>query len=593
MPDKLPRGWVKTTLGEVCAMNPRRAFDELPPEETEVSFVPMAAVEKETGRLDASQIRMLATVCKGYTPFKENDIIFAKITPCMENGKIAQAAGLKNGLAYGSTEFFVFRPYEGVLPRFVLHFLLQPSFRHEAELRMSGAVGQKRVPSHFLSTHAFPLPPTREQERIVAKLDASLSRVAAGEVAARRALDRLQRYRAAVLHDAVTGELTRDWRKTHKIGETGAKLLKRLLQERRTHWEEAELKHLHAAGRSPKDDNWKKRYSEPVVPDTTDLPKLPNGWVWASMDQLAAHEPRSITDGPFGSHLKSSHYTDSGPRVVRLQNIGDGEFIDEKAHISRKHYEFLKEHAIYPGDLAIRALGTPAPRACRIPNNIGLAIVKADCIRVKVADDSIESGYVLFALNSPPTQHRTEKKIHGLGRPRLNLSEIKAIPLPLPSQAEQGQIAHEVERLLVAADRLATKLNRQLEGARATRQSLLSEAFAGKLVPQDPKDEPISVLLDRIQAAREAEANKPKAKRMHKSKSKLARRPLLDVLREHKKPMTPEQLFREAGFEPVDADMFYRELVSLRKIIHQKKPSATEAKEWPHRVHVLLKLKED
>src|SRR5664279_2750380 len=99
MPNKLPKGWVETTLGEVCAMNPRTPYEELPPEETEVSFVPMAAVEEESGRLDASGVRTLAAARKGYTPFKENDVIFAKITPCMENGKIALATGLRNGLA--------------------------------------------------------------------------------------------------------------------------------------------------------------------------------------------------------------------------------------------------------------------------------------------------------------------------------------------------------------------------------------------------------------------------------------------------------------------------------------------------------------
>jgi len=145
---------------------------------------------------------------------------------------------------------------------------------------------------------------------------------------------------------------------------------------------------------------------------------------------LAAHEERSITDGPFGSNLKTSHYTDSGPRVVRLQNIGDGVFIDEKAHISRERYQLLKDHAVYGGDLVIRALGTPAPRACKIPDSLGPAIVKADCIRFKVASEFISADYVLWALNSPPVQERTGKMIHGIGRPRLKLGEVKSIALP-------------------------------------------------------------------------------------------------------------------------------------------------------------------
>src|ERR1035441_3689409 len=104
IPNKLPKGWVRTTLGEVCAVNPRAPFDVTLPDHTEISYVPMAAVEEESGHLDASQIRTLASVRKSYTPFNENDVIFAKITPCMENGKIALAAGLRNGLGYGSPD---------------------------------------------------------------------------------------------------------------------------------------------------------------------------------------------------------------------------------------------------------------------------------------------------------------------------------------------------------------------------------------------------------------------------------------------------------------------------------------------------------
>src|SRR5205823_3720815 len=144
-------------------------------------------------------------------------------------------------------------------------------------------------------------------------------------------------------------------------------------------------------------------------------------------------------------------------------------------------------------------------RACRIPD-IGPAIVKADCIRFKVADDFVDPDFVLYALNSPATQHRTKKKIHGVGRPRLNLGEIKSIALPLPPRSEQKQIAREVERRLTAGDRLTAILNRELERATATRQSLLREAFAGRLLPQDPNDESASVLLDRIRAARQAQA---------------------------------------------------------------------------------------
>jgi predicted ATPase len=150
---------------------------------------------------------------------------------------------------------------------------------------MTGASGQKRVPSKYLLTHEFSLPPTREQERIVAKLDAALSRIERAEIAAHRAQKRLKRYRAAVLHAASTGELTSAWRevqsksKTDQV-ETSEALLQRFLATRRARWEKSELEHLHVVGKKPKDDKWKARYPAPTPVSIAGLPSLPDGWTW-------------------------------------------------------------------------------------------------------------------------------------------------------------------------------------------------------------------------------------------------------------------------------------------------------------------------
>ncbi len=586
MPDELPKGWVKTTLGEIAEPSRERA---LPTESPAMRYVGLEHIEPQTMRLLGHGYARDAR--SSSVRFSKGDVLYGKMRPYLNKVWVAEFDGIC------SAEFLVFPKRDDLNSQFLAVRLNAEDFVTFANEQVSGE--RPRVDFYKLSRFPMLLPSTSEQERIVAKLNAALSGVQRAEMATRRARERLNNYRDAVLNAAVTGELTREWRESQAKSkgtdtDTGEALLQHLLVARRIRWEETELKRLRVAGKEPKDDKWKSRYSEPVEPRLDDLPELPENWAWASVDQLAAHEERSITDGPFGSNLKSSHYTDSGPRVVRLQNIGDGIFLDERAHISQERYETLKHYAVYVGDLVIRALGTPAPRACKIPESLGPAIVKADCIRFKVASEYIVPDFVLWALNSPSVRARTEKMIHGIGRPRLNLGEIKSITLPVPSLAEQAEIVREVERRLAASNQLATTLERQLERARATRQSLLHEAFAGRLAPQDPNDEPASVLLERIRAAREAEAQKPKVKRMPKSKSKSnkARRSLLDVLSEHKKPMTPEQLFREAGFEPSQVDHFYRELASLRDKLKERRPKASEAKSWPYRAHVVLQLEE-
>src|SRR6185369_8918838 len=145
---------------------------------------------------------------------------------------------------------------------------------------------------------------------------------------------------------------------------------------------EAQLKKFEDAGKEPP-KNWKVKYKEPAAADSTKLPMLPSGWCWATVEQLSAHEINSITDGPFGSNLMTSHYTHAGPRVIRLQNIKDGAFADERAHISDERFERLRKHSVLAGDIVIAGLGENPPRACLIPEWVGPAIVKADCIRFK------------------------------------------------------------------------------------------------------------------------------------------------------------------------------------------------------------------
>jgi hypothetical protein len=161
--------------------------------------------------------------------------------------------------------------------------------------------------------------------------------------------------------------------------------------------------------------------------------------------------------------------------------------------------------------------------------------------------------------------------------PILNKSKFERLPIPLPPLAEQNEIVREIDRRLLAADRLLAKLEPQVVRARATRQSLLREAFAGRLVPQDPKDEPASVLLRRIRAAREAESQKPKARPMAKSKSETRasiRRNLLLVLKENG-PMTPEELFQSSGHSQESVDEFFAELRELTsppaKLLEERK----------------------
>jgi type I restriction enzyme S subunit len=356
----------------------------------------------------------------------------------------------------------------------------------------------------------IPLPPLPEQRRIVAEIEKQFTRLEAGVAALRRVQANLKRYRAAVLKAACEGklvpteaELQKDEGRRMKNEnkrrsdaatssfiphpssfESGSALLARILTERRKNWIVAAASRRRSSGKQSRDGSATGQYKEPAAPDTSKLSELPDGWTWATVEQLAAPEPNSITDGPFGSNLKTEHYMDCGPRVIRLQNIGDGVYVDDEAHISQAHFERLQKHRIFASDVVIAGFGENPPRSCIIPEALGPAIVKADCIRFK-PHGSVMPKYMNAALNSDPVRKRTKGMVHGVGRPRLNLGEIKSIALPLPPLAEQTRIVAEMERRLSVVEELEAVVSANLQRATRLRQSILQKAFSGGFIPSE------------------------------------------------------------------------------------------------------------
>ena len=155
-------------LGDICTINPKTAnlADDL-----EVSFVPMPKVG-EQGEFDPSDVKAYQEVKKGFTSFKNGDVLFAKITPCMENGKGAVARSLKNGYGFGSTEFHVLRPdYSKVTSEWLYFLTTWSEFRKEAEINMTGSAGQKRVPKTFLENYEVNLPILQKQKEMASSLE--------------------------------------------------------------------------------------------------------------------------------------------------------------------------------------------------------------------------------------------------------------------------------------------------------------------------------------------------------------------------------------------------------------------------------------
>jgi len=182
----------------------------------------------------------------------------------------------------------------------------------------------------------------------------------------------------------------------------------------------------------------------------------------------------SLQDGPFGSNLKSSHYVDHGVRVVRLQNIGVGQFDDrDRAFVTEEHFTRLRKHECRPGDVLIATLGDPIVRACLQPSWLEVALHKADCLRLRCDPDRIIPEYLVQFLNSDALLSQAKRLAHGQTRPRINLSQLRSVRVPLPPLPEQQRIAH----ILHIADSLRAKRHAALAQLESLSHSIFLSMF--------------------------------------------------------------------------------------------------------------------
>lgn len=209
----LPQGWGWKDMPEVCLINPKRPRIQRD-DKNPTSFIPMQAVDDRTGTIIDLQLRPYGEVKRGYTYFEENDVLMAKITPSMENGKAAIARNLIDGIGFGTTEFHVFRPRSNILPEWIFYFIRRKVFRETAKMSFRGAVGQQRVPEEFLLTQKIPLPnpndPERslaEQRRIVAYLDGIQQTVREAQELIQSDLRAIEQLEQSILAAAFRGEV--------------------------------------------------------------------------------------------------------------------------------------------------------------------------------------------------------------------------------------------------------------------------------------------------------------------------------------------------------------------------------------------------
>lgn len=507
----LPKGWVKTRLGDILEVirgasprpkgDPRYFGGEIP-------WIMIADVTKQKGKYLYETRDSVTNAGAELSRYLESDTLILTNSGTVCVPKILAVPGcIHDG-------FVAFPNMSANLDKLYLyhyfHFIRQRVIQENRQ-----GVTQVNLNTTIIKNLEILFPPLEEQKRIVKKLEALLSELDKATESLKAAQEKLKFYRRSVLKAAVEGRLSKAWREQNKDVEPAGKLLERILVERRRRWEENELAKMREKGKEPKDDKWKKKYFEPDPPDANGLPELPESWVWVNVGQLMWF----VRDGP---HYSPKYSAEGIPFITGGHVRPTGVDFENAKFISPElHDELSKRCKPEKNDILYTKGGTTGIARVNTYDHefnvwVHVAVLKLASIEL------IDPFFVQYMLNSPFCYTQAQNFTHGVGNQDLGLTRMVNIILPLLSKNEQKVIIQELDQYISLIDNLEKTIRDQLEQSEIFRQSILKEAFSGQLVPQDPTDEPASVLLEHIRAEREqAETTKGKGKRRKTVQPKL------------------------------------------------------------------------
>ena len=500
----LPPGYCKTTLGDVTEEAVYQASPIGP-----FLYLDIGSVDRESKAFVRPK-----TLNPDEAPSRARQVVQAgDVLVSMTRPNLNAVAMVPEG--YGetiaSTGFHVLRS-RWVDSKFLYYLVQTEKFIDAMSDVVQGALYPAVRPKD-ISGFPLILPPRAEQTRIIATLEGILSDLEAGVGELKAANRKLEKYRQALLSAAVNGALTADWRaaRAAKIApqEAGSELMQRILTERRARWEQRQLAKFCELGRKAAKD-WRTKYQQAAAPILNELPELPEGWAWATLSQIgwldrgrSQHRPRNamhLYGGPFP--------------FVQTGDIRHSETILRSVEATYSEAG-LAQSKLWPvGTMCITIAANIGKTAI-----LGIEACFPDSIVgfIPVSSD-VSVRYVEYFMRT--AQQALEDEAPATAQKNINLEILERLRIPLPPPAEQNRIVEILDELIAGSVEQERAVAISLRQATAQRKNILKAAFAGQLAPQDPNDEPASVLLNRIRITRSAKGDAVPKKRGRKTKER-------------------------------------------------------------------------
>jgi type I restriction enzyme, S subunit len=493
----LPKGWVRTNLTAIAEIIrgvsfPKDQKSSLPQEgflgclrttnvQREVEWNNMLFVPRRFIRRQEQLVRL-------------NDILISTANSLELVGKVALIRAVPFVTTIGAF-IAIIRVHPDINPKFVYFQIASSDIQSYFRQRASTTTNISNISTSNVLNSFLGIPPLPEQRRVVAKIEELFTRLDAGVEALKNIKTQLKRYRQSVLKHAFEGKLTAEWRHVHKNElEPASVLLDRIKQERQK--------------------SAKGKYKELLPLDTSDLPKLPGGWAWAR-----AGEVYDIVGGGTPSTAIAEYWQGDTPWITSADIFGLTD-IRPRRQITRQAIENSATNLVPAGSLiVVTRVGLGKIALTKAP-----VCFSQDSQALVAGNTSLFPDYSLYCLSEAVQVFRYKHRgttINGVTK-----KQLAELPFVVPPLTEQHCIVEEIERRFSVADEIEKTVDHSLKQAERLRQSVLKRTFAGKLVPQDPNDEPAEKLLERIKAERAKHLTETKAaskskKRTHTKQMRL------------------------------------------------------------------------
>ena len=517
----LPKGWVECSIGQVTL--PVSKIDPKEEPDREIDYIDIAGIDNTRqiiGKVKQYQLKDAPSRARQIV--RSGDVLFATVRPYLCN---IASVPREYDQQIASTGFSVLRPAEGICSAFLFYKAISRDFVN-ALTGMQYGVSYPAVKDEQVRAQLLWLPPLCEQHRVVAKIEELFSELDKGIESLKTAQAQLKVYRQAVLKHAFEGKLTAQWREENRDKlEKPEQLLTRIKREREARYDQ-QLKEWKAAVKT-----WEgggKRGKRPAKPKLANDPSpmgqedqehrldLPDGWAWIKLGQLFSISPQN------GVYKPASDYG-SGTQIIRIDDFYDGQLIRRTGFKKlRLSNEEIEKYKVQNSDLIINRVNSIEYLGkCAIVESLSEdTVFESNIMRCRVIEEVISKAYVAAYLASHEGRNRLcENAKHAVNQASINQTDVGNTLIPITSMEEQLLIIQKIEQQLSQADALISQIEGHLKGAEALRQSILKKAFSGQLVPQDPHDEPASVLLDRIRVEREKAVQNNHSKKTKKRRT--------------------------------------------------------------------------